>query len=294
MKPAPSKSMATSPLVDAAWLRDHLSDVVVLDASIERGTDADGGTHFRPGRAIFEQGHIPQARFADLFESFSDPTAEFAFTRPSAAQIEKAARDAGIDNESVVVAYDSLGGAWAARLWWVLRSFGLVRVHVLNGGLMAWTAIGGEIEAGPAAATTPGDFVARPLDGYFVGKQEVMALLGDGASRSPLVCGVRREQYTGEGSADPRAGHIPGSINLPYNALLDEEGAIDLARARNLARRNGIDSGGPAVLYCGGGVNAAGLALALEAVGLAGSTVYDGSLNEWKADPSLPLVRGEE
>jgi thiosulfate/3-mercaptopyruvate sulfurtransferase len=288
-----SQSMQDTPLVDAAWLKAHHDDVLILDASIDRNPKADGNSQFRPGGRVFEEGHIPGARFADLFAAFSDPDAPFPFTRPSLRQVEAEARAVGINNDSTVVVYDTLGGAWAARLWWVLLSFGLADIRVLNGGLKAWTAIGGAIETGPADSVPPGNFVARALDGFFVGKEEVLALLETDGPRRPLVCGVRHEQYTGLGSDDPRAGHIPGSISLPYHALVGEDGLIDIARVKALIREKGLDDGAEPVLYCGGGVNAAGLALALGAVGQFNPAIYDGSLNEWKADPDLPLVRGD-
>lgn len=284
--------LPVSPLVDVDWLNNHLAAVIVLDASIDRGVDAAGATEFRPGHAQFAEGHIPGAQFADLFSDFSDPQAEFLFTRPTAAGLEIAARAVGIDNASAVVVYDSLGGAWAARLWWVLRANGFDSVRVLNGGLGSWIAAGGAVEHGRAAAVAAGNFVALPQPGYFVGKDEVKALLEHRSA--PLVCGLRHAQFTGEGSDDPRAGHIPGSISLPFNEFLDPAGLIDVAKVSDIYTQKGLRGGPAPVLYCGGGINAAGLALALAAIGQDDLAIYDGSLNEWKADISLPLVRGDE
>jgi thiosulfate/3-mercaptopyruvate sulfurtransferase len=285
----------SSPLVTVNWLKDHLASarIVVLDASIARRVDDKGGSHFEPGHALFRQGHIPGSQFADLFDAFSDPSAKFPFTRPKLAQLEKAARSVGIGKDSIVVVYDSLGGAWAARLWWVLRANGLDQAYVLNGGLSAWTAAGLAIEQGEGTMITPGDFTARPRDGFFLDTDDVSMLLDNGLDGTSLVCGVRTTQFTGEGSDDPRAGHIPGSISLPYSALLNGAGLIDADLTSALYEAAGLEKFSRPVLYCGGGVNAAGLALAFSAIGHPQMSVYDGSLNEWKANPNLPLVRGE-
>ncbi|HEY0123635.1 MAG TPA: rhodanese-like domain-containing protein, partial [Rhizobium sp.] len=123
-----------APLVEANWLSEHLNDAIVLDCSVERIEGAQGETFFAPGHALFERGHIPNARFADVLGAFSDPRAPYPFTCPTRTGIENAAREIGIDNDSIVVAYDTLGGAYAARLWCVFTAFGFSNVLVLNGG----------------------------------------------------------------------------------------------------------------------------------------------------------------
>jgi thiosulfate/3-mercaptopyruvate sulfurtransferase len=286
--------MPASPLVSADWLKARLAEVVVLDASVDRSVDESGATIFKPGHALFDKAHIPGAQFADLFAAFSDPAGEFLFTRPTAEGLERAARAVGISSSSMAIVYDSLGGAWAARLWWVLRANGFDAVHVLDGGLAAWIAAGGPIEMGPASAVAAGDFIAAPRAGFFVDKDDVKALIGQDKMERPLVSGVRHAQYTGEGSDDPRSGHIPRSISLPYNELLGPDGLMDLEKLAEIRDRKGLKDGPAPVLYCGGGINAAGLALALSTIGQQDLTIYDGSLNEWKADPNLPLVRGGE
>lgn len=274
-----------SNLVSADWLAARLDSVILLDASIHRDDSS-----FGDGRADFEGSHLPGALFADLFGAFSDPSAEFGFTRPSAEQFEAAARAVGIDDDSTVVVYDRLTGAWAARLWWVFRSFGFADIRVLDGGLAAWVSAGGALVDGSAPAVAVGSVRARPQDGFFVDVRTVKQL--SDATEVPVVCALRRPDYVG--SADePRSGHIPGSVNLPYPDLLDADGTLSLDAVRSGAGELGLEKGSPAVLYCGGGINAAGLALALTEAGYHGLSVYDGSMNEWRADPTLPVVVGE-
>ncbi|MFI5934674.1 sulfurtransferase [Actinoplanes sp. NPDC051494] len=255
-------------LVDVTWLRDHLDEVVVLDASIERTGDTYG-----PGRAAFAGTHLPGARFADLFGGFSDPDAPLPFTLPPVGTLCEAAREAGVHDCAHVVVYDRLGGAWAARVWWLLRVHGHPRVSVLDGGLGAWTAHGLPVETGcPPPVTGPAPLTLHP-------PRDATADL-DEVSRGgvPMVCGIRREQYD--------AGHIPGSVSVPYAGLLRPDGTLDLDRVRSSAAD--IDLG-DAVVYCGGGINAAGLVLAFTAAGLPAPRLYDGSLNEWRSDPARPL-----
>ena len=267
--------LPAAPLVSAAWLAEHMNEVLLLDASIARREDG-----YFPGHDVFAAGHIPGAGFADLVAGFSDAAARLPFTCPDAAQLQRAAQAAGIGQKTDVVVYDSLSGAWAARLWWLLRAFGHERVRVLDGGLAAWLHAGGPMAVGPEPAPAPGDFVARPQAGFFVNADEVQASIG----AVPMLCATRAEEYA--------AGHIPGSLSLPYAALLAVDGTLDLAMAAQAWRERELPAQAGAVLYCGGGINAAGLALAFTALGHRDLTIYDGSLNEWRADPARPLQTG--
>ncbi|GAA3610225.1 rhodanese-like domain-containing protein [Kineosporia mesophila] len=270
-----------SSLVAVSWLAGHLEEVVLLDASIRRTE-----TGYVSGLPEYEAGHLPGARFADVFEQFSDPEAGFAFGAPTKQQLEDAARSVGITGDTTVVVYDRLSGAWAARLWWVFRSFGIERVFVLDGGLSAWTAAGLELVTGPDQGPgQPGDVTAVPQEGFFVGLSEVQALSENPSADDPVVCALRESEYD--------KGYIPNSSSLPYPSLLAPDGTVDLDRARRAAQ--GYDTADQVVLYCGGAINAAGLALALTEGGLpiGRITLYDGSLSEWKSDPARPLTTSQ-
>ncbi|GIM89645.1 sulfurtransferase [Paractinoplanes toevensis] len=250
--------MTTPPVVDAAWLHDHLAEVVVLDASIERTADGFGS-----GFDAYAEAHLPGARFADLFTAFSDPHAAYPFTMPPVAHLTEAARAAGVHDGTPVVVYDRNGGAWAARVWWLLRVHGFDAVSVLDGGLGAWT---GPLESGPPTPAAPGELTLRAPG-------PVTADLADvEAGENQLVCALRRSSFENE--------HIPGSTNLPYPELLRPDGTLDLGLVRSRAAALGLSES--AIVYCGGGINAAGLVLALEAAGLPAPRLYDGSLNEWR------------
>lgn len=282
-----------SPLVETDWLAENSGNVVLLDASVTRIDRGTGVTEFAPGPEGYAKGHIPDARFADLMQAFSDPDARYSFTAPTLAQLQAAARAVGISDDSHVVIYDSLGGAYAARLWYLLRGHGLAKVQVLNGGLQAWTAAGHPLETGAGAAVTAGNFTPLPAPDLFVGAQDVLTRVNQGADPArPLLCALRPEQYRGDGSTDPRRGHIPTSLNLPWPALLGADGRLDPAKLPEKLAELGLSQDIAPVLYCGGGINAAGLALAFELIGNRNVAIYDDSMSGWRADPALPVQAG--
>src|SRR3954471_5861052 len=127
-----------SPVVSTQWLADHLGadGLVVLDATVMPYTQPSGRQGYLSGHESYVMnGHLPGAVFADVIEELSDAGGRFPFTRPSAGQFEAAVGALGIDNGTSVVVYDAVAGQWAARLWWLFRSFGYDSVAVLDGGL---------------------------------------------------------------------------------------------------------------------------------------------------------------
>ncbi|MDL9948643.1 rhodanese-like domain-containing protein [Gordonia sp. ABSL11-1] len=273
--------------VDADWLAEHLDDVVLLDATVQRNDDEP---RYGDGRPLFEAGHVPGARFADLFAVFSDPGSSIPFARPTRTQIVSAARAVGIGPHATVVTYDQSGGAWAARLWWVLRSWGHQDVRVLDGGLAAWEASGRHLEVGPGRPTVSDESLFTPTDVPDVIAdidETARAAAGDGGA--PVICALRAADFAGD-PAIPGTGSIPGSINIPYPDTLDPDGRHDPTATRQLIEAAGLNPAQSPILYCGGGINAAGLALALAEHGIESARVFDGSLAEWRADDTRPLT----
>jgi thiosulfate/3-mercaptopyruvate sulfurtransferase len=184
----------------------------------------------------------------------------------------------GIGDEDLVVAYDDVGGAVAARLWWMLRDVGHDRVQVLDGGIQAWIAAGRGLESGtvarPITTMTVGPSLTRQVD-----RHEVRAKLG-----SVLLLDARApERYRGEVEpVDPVAGHIPTARNAPTGDNLDSDGRFlepEALRARFTAL--GVDRSDETIVYCGSGVYACHLALAMARAGLPEATLYPGSWSDW-------------
>lgn len=256
-------------------------DATVLFASGPFGGYVTGHERF------LVDGHLPGARFADLIEEFSEPGARFAFTRPSAETFSRAAGALGIGEGTSVVVYDAELSQWASRLWWLFRSFGHSAVAVLDGGFTKWRREGRPTESGHAPVE-PVPFPAREQPGFWADKREVEAVVAS-ESDAALVCGLPRREFRGELSPRPRAGHIPGSVNVPPSALVDVESRVFLPTERLRAAYEGV-LGRRVVAYCAGGIGSAANALALALLGVEDVAIYDGSLSEWVADPASALV----
>jgi len=275
------------PLVSTQWLADHLGgeNLVVLDATV---LSVEGGGHVAGDEEYLVHGHVPGAYSADLIEQFSDPEAPFSFTRPSRERFERVAGEHGISNETTVVVYDTAFGAWASRLWWLLRSFGHDDVAVLDGGLTRWRLEGRELETGYVAPVARA-FVAEERAGFWADKRDVDEVAA-GTRAGALVCAVPAKEYSGEAPVRRRAGHIPGSVSVPARSLIDPETRRLLDPAVLAERLGPVASDEPVILYCAAGIAATSGALALTVLGRTNVSVYDGSLNEWAADPDAALT----
>lgn len=283
---------------DLALLRDRTDDVVVLDGSVLRAEGEVWSTV--PGYDNFLTGHIPDAQFADIENVFSDPAAQTglpdglrAFGLPSIQQFEAAARQHGISNGTTVVAYDTVQGQWASRIWWLFTYFGHDHIHVLDGGLAAWQAAGFPIETGTAAPPNPGTFTATVRPEMLATTADVKAA-SDGATDTVVMNVLPPAVFRGEVDSDmPRKGRIPHSINVPYTTLLTDDATLKPAtELRDLFARHGVDGTKPVITYCGAGIGATRNALALYELGF-DVAVYDGSLIAWTSDPTCDVHTGE-
>jgi len=290
-------SLLPGPLVEDTWLAAHLDDprLVVLDATtLLPSPREDGDYRSVSGRGAWAERHLPGSRHADLTGELSDHDAPYHFAVPSPEALAAALARLGVGEGSEVVSYDSGGGIWAARLWWMLRAIG-VPAAVLDGGLGAWETAGRPLASGddtdPVPAVRPVTPVVRP--DLWVGVEDVAAI-SRGERPGTLVCALPSGGYDGSAPTRySRRGHIPASRSLPGRGLVDEAGRV--LSPEELAAKVGavLDTDdSPVVLYCGGGISAAGAALALTLLGRTDVSVYDGSLEEWSKDPARPLELG--
>ncbi|GEL26166.1 sulfurtransferase [Pseudonocardia sulfidoxydans NBRC 16205] len=270
-------------------------DVVVLDATARLGPPTPQRRYpLDSGAPLWEAAHIPGSRHVDLVDALSDPGAGFHLSVAAAPRMAAALAAVGVRAGARVVCYDSADGSWAARLWWILRGVD-VPASVLDGGLAAWRAAGFDVVSGPAepVADPPAPLVLPGAAHGWATIDDVRTVVDGGPGT--LVCALGEGQFTGaEPTRYPRPGHIPTSVNLPAHHVRDAAGRLadpDVVRA---AAEPVLGPPGPQpiTLYCGMGVSAAGLALSLAGAGYTGLRIYDGSLEEWTADPDRPLDTG--
>lgn len=278
-------------LVSVDWLHDHFKDpnVIVLDASyhlptVKRDPDAE-----------FIEQHIPGALRFDI-EEISDHEASLPHMLPTAEQFDEAMQDLGVGAGMQVVVYDSVGLFSAARAWWMFRYFGHDEVAVLDGGLPAWIEAGHPVESGRGKVVPPPHpFKSRVHPHWVVDADDLLQNID---SKEHLVLDARANpRFKGE-AAEPRpgmrAGHIPGSANVPFSDLLNSETgrfkSVDEVRSRFADA--GVDHL-PVVVSCGSGVTACVLALGLEIAGLPEPKLYDGSWSEWGSRDDLPIETGD-
>lgn len=242
------------------------------------------------GRAEYEAAHLPGAVYVDLeteLSSHGDP-GEGRHPLPRPEQLQRAARRWGLDDGDAVVVHDAGTGVAAARAWWLLRHAGMGDVRILDGGLAAWRAAGGAVEAG-MVEPEPGGV---ELDW---GRMPVIDI--DEAATFPrrgILLDVRApERYRGEVEPmDPVAGHIPGAVNAPNLDLLRADGTFhEPAEIRIRLAELGVDGRRPIAAYCGSGVNAAHAVAALETAGLP-AALYPGSWSQWSNTPGRPVGGG--
>lgn len=247
------------------------------------------------GRKAYLEGHIPGAVYADLDRDLSGPVTPDSGRHPlPKVRIADAMFSRlGIDGDIDVVCYDAAGGAIAARAWWLLRWLGHNRVTVLDGGLQAWLARDLPLEPGEQEVVQR-EFRGVDNPGRVLMSEEIVANL-DTDDRCVLVDARDAPRFRGElEPIDTRAGHIPGTRNLPFAACLNEDGTwLDAEALRHLLQPLlGDDENVPWSVMCGSGVTACHLAISGLLAGYREPRLYVGSWSEWIRDPSRPVGPG--
>jgi thiosulfate/3-mercaptopyruvate sulfurtransferase len=273
-----------SPVIGVRALRKGLSDPALRLADV-RWYLSDQGR----GRREYQAAHLPGAVFVDLETCLSASHGPGRHPLPGRADFAAAMGDLGIGDDSLVVAYDDVGGTIAARLWWMLRDVGHKRVQVLDGGLPAW------VEAGlPLAAEVPtwppATLTVQPGPTASIYREDLVKRLG----KLTLLDARAPVRYRGEDlGPDPVAGHIPTAISVPCQANLDAAGRMldpETLRARFQALGVGT---GDTVVYCGSGVTACHNVLAIVSAGLPEPLLYPGSWSDWSS-AGMPVVIGPD
>jgi len=248
------------------------------------------------GRQAYAESHLPGAVYADLNLDLSDlsKVGEGRHPLPDSDAFARKLGEWGIGPSHQAVVYDAGDGSMAAaRLWWLLKLMGHVRVAVLDGGLAAWRAEGGretaEVSLPVPVAAYPSHFDA----GQLVDAPGIVARLD--ADSGWLIDARAAERFRGDVEPIDRvAGHIPGALNLPFGQNLRDgrfKPSDELRAELSMLLRN--RSPADTVLMCGSGVTACHLLLAFEHAGLHGARIYPGSWSGWISDPSHPVARGD-
>jgi len=275
-------------LVSTDWLAAHLKspDLRILDASWYLPADQ------RDPFAEYQAEHIPGARFFDIDE-ISDARSEMPHMVPPVEKFMSRMRAMGIGDGHQVVVYDGKGLFSAARVWWLFKLMGQDNIAVLDGGLPKWKADGHK--------TTDVMPIIRDRHMTVTRQNQLVrdvtqvaraAKLGD----HTIIDARAAARFRGD-APEPReglrAGHIPGSVNVPFGDLLNADGTMKPATTlRTLFNDAGADLTKPVITTCGSGVTAAVLALALEQMGKTDHSLYDGSWSEWGMYDDLPIATG--
>jgi thiosulfate/3-mercaptopyruvate sulfurtransferase len=284
MNSAPEQSATSRWLVTTDWLAARLGtpDLVVVDGSYYIPTTK------RDAAAEYLAGHIAGAVRFDM-ETISDHSNPLPHMLPGADQFGREVGALGIGDQDTIVVYDGAGMFASPRVWWTLLVFGAQKVFILEGGLPKWKAEGRPLEPG-AVSRAPRNFRARKAPAAVASLAEVQAAL---AGTAVQVVDVRpADRFRGE-APEPRAGlrcgHMPGALNVPYTALIENGALAPPERLKQALAAGGVDLENPIIASCGSGVSAAALWLALDSLGKAPKSLYDGSWAEWGSRPDLPI-----
>ncbi|HKR49550.1 MAG TPA: sulfurtransferase [Pseudonocardiaceae bacterium] len=246
-----------------------------------------------PGRVDYRAGHLPGAIFLDVDTDLSGPPGtggRHPLPYPTALQVTL--RVAGVRETAPVIAYDAADGSVAARLWWLLRWAGHPAVAVLDGGIAAWRAAGLPVTI-DVPQPQAGTITVRPGGMPVIDAAQAAVLARNGV----LLDARAAARYRGDiEPVDPRAGHVPGASNAPFSELTTAQGRwLMPSRLRELTQRWGV-TGAEVGAYCGSGINACALILALELTGVTTAqrpaALYAGSWSQWCINPNRPVATG--
>jgi thiosulfate/3-mercaptopyruvate sulfurtransferase len=275
-------------LVTPAWLASRLQDpdIIVLDATLPPvGVTPPVDTHAR-----YLESHIPGALFFDI-EQLSDHATTLPHMLPTPDDFSRSMSALGVSDSSTIVIYEQQGVFSAPRAWWMLRTFGAQRVHILDGGLRIWTEADLPTASGPVYRA-PASFHAK------LHSEAVLNLtqLKDQLAQHQQVLDARSAARFNGTAPEPRpnlsSGHMPGATSIPFTELVEDGRLKPADKLREYFSTKKIDLQQPITTTCGSGVTAAVIALSLEVVGAQNVALYDGSWAEYAQQPDSVIEKG--
>jgi thiosulfate/3-mercaptopyruvate sulfurtransferase len=277
-------------LITAPQLAERLAvgDAVVFDCRFDL-------QHVMAGRDSWLAAHVPGAVYAHTDHDLSGPVTSGSGRHPLPAPGEFAefVARSGWRKGMTAVAYDGHGGAFAARLWWLMRFFGLGETLLLDGGIRAWMEAALPMETGDAGMHRQVSETPVPALEMVLDTGSVAAALAD--DDICLIDARAADRFVGLAEPiDSVAGHVPGARNHPYTCNLDSEQRFRTPRELESAFRRLTAGYAPeqCVHMCGSGVTACHNIFAMELAGLKGSRLYAGSWSEWIRERSRPVATG--
>ena len=272
-------------LVSTEWLEKNLGskDLRVLDASWYLPSEN------RNPRKEFISRHIPSSKYFDI-NSFSDPNNPLPHMVPSEHKFCSELSKLGVSTGNHVVFYDGLGLFSAARAWWLLKLFGFAEVSILDGGLPKWISENRPLSSDIYESSS--EFIIPKFNNQLICDWKQVKLctrdkIGQIIDARPF------DRFSGQ-ATEPRpglrSGHIPGSINICYKELLNDDHTLKNKKLlSDIFAAKGVDLTLPIIVSCGSGVTAAILFLALKVMGAKNLAIYDGSWSEWGSRDDLDI-----